>query len=145
MQTLNWDEVWNKVVAFVDLSNSVSHATCTQVNQVDSQLLMVRSQTANLTSNLSFGHNLCFKCPNESCKLILDIYVLIAFQWYKKLLNPLGFDPYNRSLNIWESTETPTPNVGIALGVWGSIPSHFLALPGACDMTFRLPFWLATL
>jgi len=43
----------------------------------------VGSQIANLTFDLSFGHNLCFKCPNGSCEPILDIYVSIAFQWYK--------------------------------------------------------------
>jgi hypothetical protein len=41
--------------------------------------LVVESQTANLTLGLSFGHNLCFKYPNESCEPILDIYTLIAF------------------------------------------------------------------
>ncbi len=51
------------------------HATCTQGNQGDSQLLIVESQIDNLTPSLSFGHNLCFKCPNGSCKPILDIYV----------------------------------------------------------------------
>jgi hypothetical protein len=35
------------------------HVTYTQGNWVDPQLLMVGSQTANLTLNPSFGHNLC--------------------------------------------------------------------------------------
>jgi hypothetical protein len=56
-----------------DLSNGMSHATCTQGNQVDSRLLVVRIQIANLTLDLSFGHNLCFRYPNESCKPILAI------------------------------------------------------------------------
>jgi hypothetical protein len=30
-------------------------------------------QIGNLTHGLSFGHNLCLKYPNVSCKLILDI------------------------------------------------------------------------
>jgi hypothetical protein len=55
-----------------ELSNNMWHATCTQGSRVDSRLLMVRSQIANLTLSLSFGHNLCFKCPNGSCKPILD-------------------------------------------------------------------------
>ncbi len=57
----------------------------------------------------------------------------------------MGFDPCNLSLNIWESIGTPTPKVGVPLGVWGFIPSHFLALPGACGMTPGLPSWPATL
>ncbi len=56
-----------------DLSNGMLYTTCTWVNRVDSWLLMVRSQIVNLTFVLSFGHNLCFKCPNGSCKPILDI------------------------------------------------------------------------
>ncbi len=39
----------------------------------------------------------------------------------------------------------PTPNVGVLLGVRGLIPSHSLALLGACGMTLGLPFWLTTL
>jgi hypothetical protein len=55
------------------LFNNMSQATCTQVNRVDSWLLMVKSQIANLTPDPSFGHNLCFRCPNGSCELILNI------------------------------------------------------------------------
>jgi len=112
------------------ISNGMWHATCTQGNQVDSWLLMVGSQTANLTPDLFFCHNLCFRCPNGLCEPILDIYVLIAFQWYKKLFKPMGFDPCNCSLKIWESFRTPTPQVGIALGMWGFILSHSPALLG---------------
>jgi hypothetical protein len=36
-------------------------------------LLMVGSQIVNLIPNISFHHNLCFKCSNGSCKPILDI------------------------------------------------------------------------
>ncbi len=56
-----------------DLFNNMLHATCTQGRRVDSRLLVVGSQIGNLTPNLSFGHNLCFKCPNASCEPILDI------------------------------------------------------------------------
>jgi hypothetical protein len=79
---------------------------------------MVGSQIANLTPNLSFDHNLCFKCPNGSCEPISDIFVSIAFQWYKELFEAMGFDPCNRFLKIQESTQTPTPNIGVHLGVW---------------------------
>jgi len=112
------------------LSNDMLHATCTWGNRVDSQLLMVGSQIANLTSSLSFGHNLCFICPNGSCKPILDTYVLIVFQWYNELFNPLGFDPCNYSLKIWESNMTPTPKVEAPLGVWRFIFSCFPSFPG---------------
>jgi hypothetical protein len=57
------------------LSNNMSHATYMQGNWGDSWLLVVKSQTANLTFGPSFGHNLCLKCPNGSCEPILDIYV----------------------------------------------------------------------
>jgi hypothetical protein len=53
--------------------NGMSHTTWTQGNQVNFWLLIVRNQIDNLTPGLSFGHNLCFKCPNGSSKPILDI------------------------------------------------------------------------
>jgi hypothetical protein len=56
-----------------ELFKSASHTICTQVNWVDSWLLVVGSQTAHLTLDLSFGHNLCFRCPNGWCEPILDI------------------------------------------------------------------------
>jgi hypothetical protein len=99
-----------------ELFNGMSHATCTQGNLVNSWPLVVRSQTTNLTPNFSFHHNLCFKCPNRSSEPILDIFVSIVFQWYKKLFKAMGFDPCNRSLKIQESTGTPTPQVEVPLG-----------------------------
>jgi hypothetical protein len=123
------------------LSNGVLHVTCMQVNRVNSRLLVLGKQIANLTPGFPFNHNLCFKCPNGSCETILNIYVSIAFHWYKELFDPMGFDPYNRSLKIWKSIETPTPKVRAHLGVWGFIPSHSLALPGAWNVTPGLPSW----
>ncbi len=112
-----------------EIFNGMWHATCMQVNRVNSWLLVVKSHIANLTLGPSFRHNLCFKCPNGWCEPILDIYVLIAFQCYKKLFKLMGFDPWNHSLKIQESFGTPTPQVGVALGVWGFILSHSLTLP----------------
>jgi len=91
-----------------DLSNGMSHTTWTQGNRVDSWLLVVESQIANLTLGFSFGHNLCFRCPNGSWEPILDIYVSIAFQWYKEIFKPMVFDPYNRPLKIRKSIGTLT-------------------------------------
>jgi hypothetical protein len=124
-----------------DIFNGMLQATCTQGNWGDSWLLMVRSQISNLTIDPSFGHNLCFRCPNGSCKPISDIYVSRAFQWYNEFLNPLGFDPCNFSLKIRDSTRTPPPKVGVALGVWGFISSHFPTLPVTWDVTPKLPSW----
>jgi hypothetical protein len=56
-----------------DLFNRMWHVTCTQINWGDFLILMVGSQIGNLIPNLSFGHNLCFKYQNGSCKPILDI------------------------------------------------------------------------
>jgi hypothetical protein len=66
-----------------ELFNGMSHATSMQGNRVDSWLLVLGSQTTNLTPGLSFGHNLCFRCPNGQCEPILDIYAFITVQWYK--------------------------------------------------------------
>jgi hypothetical protein len=53
----------------------------------------------------------------------------------------MDFDPSNRSMKIWESMGTPTPKVWAHLGVWVCIPSHFPTLPGAWDVTLKLPSW----
>ncbi len=80
--------------------------------------------------DLSFGYNLCCEYSNGWCELILYIYILRVFQWYKELFNTMNFDPSNCSLKIWEFIRTPTHKVGIYLGVCGLIPSHFLTFPG---------------
>jgi hypothetical protein len=113
------------------ISSDMWHTTYTQGNRSDSRLLIVESQIANLIPDLSFDHNLCFKCPNGSCEPILDIYVLKTFQWYKELLNPMSFDPCNHPLKVWESIVTPTLKVRVHLKVWGFNPSHSFALPRA--------------
>jgi hypothetical protein len=100
---------------------------------------------ANLTPDPSFGHNLCFKCPNGSREPILNINDPRAFQWYKELLNTMGFDPYNYSLKIRECIGTLTPKVGVHLGVWRFIPLHFPTLLGAWDVIPGLLSWLAPL
>jgi hypothetical protein len=71
----------------------------------------------------------------------LDIYVPRSFQWYDELLNPMGFDPYNRFLKIWESIDTLSPKMEAHLGVWRFIPSHSPTFPGAWDVTHGLPLW----
>jgi len=94
------------------------HVICTWRNRGDSRLLVVASQIGNLTFDLSFGHNLCFRFLNGSCKPILDIYVLRVFQWYKELLSQLNFDHWNCSLKIRKSTGTPIPKVEPPLKLW---------------------------
>jgi hypothetical protein len=121
------------------------HVSCTQGNQVNSWLLMVKSQTTNLTPGLSFGHNLCYGCFNGQWKPILDIYVSISFQWYKKLFEAMSFDPCNCTLKIWESIRDSNSQHGSSLG---SVRVHALtlfALPGICDVTPGSLSWLASL
>jgi hypothetical protein len=63
-----------------ELSNAMSHSWSTRREQVDSRLLVVRSQTASLTHDPSFAHNLGCRCPNGSCEVILNIYTSRPFQ-----------------------------------------------------------------
>jgi hypothetical protein len=79
----------------------------------------------------SFGHNSCLKCPNGSCEPTLDIYFPRAFQWYKEIFNPMGFDPWKNSLKIRESNSQNESSLG-------SVSVHSLTLsytPGSirCD------------
>ncbi len=89
-----------------ELSNGVLHSTCTHQGQVDSRLLVVESQIANLTPDPSFDHNLCCRCPKASCKAILDIYTSRPFQQYKEHPKARCFDPCNWVLSFWESRRT---------------------------------------
>jgi len=66
-----------------ELFNAVLHFRIGHREEVDSRLFVVGSQTCNSTPGPSFGHNLCFRCPNEPSEPILDIYVPRAFQRYK--------------------------------------------------------------
>jgi len=90
-----------------ELSNDVLYFTCTHWNWVDSWLLVVGSQTANLTPSPSFDHNLCWKCPNGSCEAILDIYTSRPFQRFIERSNARCFDPCNCALRFRESWRTP--------------------------------------
>jgi hypothetical protein len=90
-----------------ELSNGVSLPICTQRGRVDSWLLVVGNQIANLTPGPSFCHNLCCKCPNGSCEAIFDIYTSIDFQWHEERLKARCFDPYNWTLKFRKSQRTP--------------------------------------
>ncbi len=109
--------------SYQELFNGMLHALCSQVNRVDFRLFPVGSQIDSLTPGPSFGHNLCFKCPNEQCKRVLDIY-----ESYKERHKPLNIDPWNCFLKFWKSTRILFPKVGVALGVWGFTPSYSLTL-----------------
>jgi len=104
---------------------------------------IIKSQIGNLTHASSFGHNLCLKYLNGSCKAILDIYVSRAFQWYKDIFNPMNFDPCNYPLKIWESIKTSIPKVRVHLGTWGFTPSRFPTLLGTWNVTPKFHSWLA--
>ncbi len=111
-----------------ELFNAMLHSWIGHQEEVDSRLFVVGNQIGNSTPSPSFGHNLCFRCSNEPSEPILDIYAPKAFQWYKERHETLRFDPCNRSLKFWESTRTPSPQVGVTLGVWGFTPSYSLTL-----------------
>jgi hypothetical protein len=108
IQTSNWDEVWRKLVAFLE---SFPTMCCTSLahTRVESILnfLMVGSQIANLTPSLSFCRNLCCRCPNGSWEAIFDIYTSITFQWHEKRLKARCFDPYNWTMKFRKSRRTP--------------------------------------
>jgi hypothetical protein len=65
-----------------DLSNAMFHSQFEGREEVDSRLLVVGSQSANLTPGPFFAHNLGCKCPNDQCEAIFDIYASKPFQWH---------------------------------------------------------------
>jgi hypothetical protein len=116
-----------------DLSNAMSHAQIGCREEVDSWLLVVGSQTANLTPGPSFAHNLGYRCPNDQCEAIFDIYVSRPFQWHQEHPDASCFAPCCRALNIRESRRTPTPNFSKC---WAS-PPH-LAKVGLWQLNFSI-------
>jgi hypothetical protein len=129
-----------------ELSKNMWYATCTQGSQGDSQLLMVGSQIGNLTPSPSFGHNLCFNYPNGSCEPILNIYVPRAFQWYKELFNPMGFNPLQLLSKDWRIHWDSNSQNGRSFGsveVHSFTLSHTPTLPGAWNVTPELHSWPA--
>jgi hypothetical protein len=90
-----------------ELSTGVLHSTCTHWGRVDSQLLVVGSQTNNVTPSPSFAHNLCCRCLNGSFEANVDIYASRPFQRYKEHLKATCFDPCNQTLSFRESQRTP--------------------------------------
>jgi hypothetical protein len=90
------------------LFNAMKNSFCRRRGRVDSRLLVVESQIANLTPGPSFAHNLGWRCPNGSCEAILDIDTSRPFQWYKEHPNARFFDPWTRALSFWESRRIPS-------------------------------------
>jgi len=62
-----------------ELSNAVLHSFKRHWEEDDSRLLVVGSQTGNLTPGPSFAHNLGYRCPNGPCEAILGIYTSRPF------------------------------------------------------------------
>jgi hypothetical protein len=89
----------------------MSHSQFWGREDVDSRLLVVGSQTASLTPDPSFAHNLGCRCPNGQCEAIFDIYSSIPFQWHQEHLNARCFGPCCWALNIRESWRTPNPQL----------------------------------
>jgi hypothetical protein len=89
-----------------DLSNAMLHSQFEGREEVDSRLLVV-----GLTPSPSFAHNLGYKCPNDQCKGILDIYTSRPFQWHQEHLNARCSGPCCRALNIRESQRTLNPQL----------------------------------
>ncbi len=104
----------------LELSNGVSYSTCTHQDQVDSRLLVVRSQTASLTPDPSFNYNLCCICQNGSYEAILDIYTSRTFQRYEENLDAKCFTPI---IAFWIFGSLRRSQVPF-LGVWMAT-SHF--------------------
>jgi hypothetical protein len=111
-----------------ELSNSMSHTICRRLDQVDSRLWVVGSQIASLTPNLSFAHNLGWKCPNGSCEAILDIYTSRPFHWYKKHPNARCLTP---AIELWVFG---SPG-GFQLPTFGSVSFILTLIPKwSCDI-----------
>jgi hypothetical protein len=95
-----------------ELFNGVSHSTCAHRGWVNSWFLVLGNQIVSLTPNLSFCHNLCYRCPNGSCKPIFDIYTCITFQYIKNVSMQSVLTP---EIELWSFRSPgglPSPHFG---------------------------------
>ncbi len=122
-----------------DLSNAVSHSQNGCQEEVDSRLLVVGSQTANLIPGPSFAHNLGCRCPNDQCEAILDIYTSRPFKWHQEHPKARCFGPCCRALNIRESRRTPTPDFSKC---WASAPHLAKVEVRHCILNLKILFIL---
>ncbi len=112
-----------------DLSNAMLHFQIGCREEVDSWLLVVGSQTANLTPGPSFAHNFSCRCSNDQPETIFDIYASKPFQWHQEQLNTRWFGPCCQTLNI-KSPEGPQ------IPHFGSVGLHPHTWPKwGCDTT----------
>jgi len=105
------------------------HAQIGRREEVNSRLLVVESQTANLIPGPSFAHNLGYRCSNCQCEGIFDIYVSIPFQWHQEYPNARCFAPCYRALNIRESRKTPNLQLFQVLGFTPTLGQSGVATP----------------
>ncbi len=117
-----------------DLFNALSQFSFRGRQEVNSRLLVVGSQIANLTPGPSFAHNLGNRCPNGQCKAIFDIYASRPFRRHQERLNARCFGPCCRTLNIRESWRTPNLHFFQVLG--------FTPTLGQSRVTIVRHFWL---
>jgi hypothetical protein len=114
-----------------ELSNAMLHSSRRRHKEVDSRILVVGSQIANLTPNPSFAHNLGCRCLNGQCEAIFDIYVSRPFQWHQAHPNARCFSPCYRALNIRESRRTPNLQLFQVLGFTPTLGQSGVATRGA--------------
>ncbi len=100
-----------------ELSNGVSHFTCTHRDRVYSWLLVVWSQIASLIFGPSFNRNFCYKCPNGSCEAISDIYTSRPFPMVQRTSRCEVFWPLqscSEFLRVLEDSQVPFSGVWVA-------------------------------
>jgi hypothetical protein len=108
-----------------ELSNAVSHSRSARREQVDSRVLVVKSQTASLTPDPSWAADVQMTNVRPFSR---------PFQWHQERPNARCFGPYCRALNIRESRRTPSSQLWEC---WAS-PSH-LAQSRVATLGF---FWV---
>jgi hypothetical protein len=124
-----------------DLSKGISHSPFGGWENIDSRLLVVGSQTASLTPDPSFAHNLGDRCPNGRCEAIFDIYASRPFQWHQEHPNVRCFGSCSRALNIRESRRTPNPQLFQVLGFTPTLGQVRIATSNMMSWSFFLAFF----
>ncbi len=132
MQTSNWNEVGNKVVALVESFSLIcgTPPIHTYFRAIpDFWWVGIKLTFWLLDLLLAIT---CVKYSNGSCEPIFNIYISRAFHWYKELFDPISFDPLkylfeNSGLHKDSNSQNRSP--------FGNVWIHTLTFP-------RMQMWL---
>jgi hypothetical protein len=120
-----------------ELSNGVLHSTYRHQNWVDSQLLVVGSQIANLTPDSSFDHNFVLQMSEW---LMQGHFRYLNFKNFPTILKTPQYEVFWQLQSSSKFLKVPEDSKFPLLGVWVS-SSHLPQSGVATEGLFKIDIW----